>query len=272
MRAQTDDLTVSGIETMPYVTLLARLGEANRPPGGITTIRKFIVNCCIRPETTVLHAGCNAGFSSREIARITGCEMLGVDISAEMAAKAELIARSERIERLRYQQADMRALPFADHRFDVTFSAGALAFVVGHRAAMDEWLRVTRPNGMIADAELYYREEPPASIRAEVARIIGVEVPHYDADYWPRLFSRPQLEPWYDFDAPVRTYDDDIIVAYVRRLIEHKVPEAPDVVCAALERRLLETFQIFNANLRFMNYQIIIRRRVADDAEPALYV
>ena len=272
MRALADELTVSDVDDLPYVTLLARLGESNRPPGGIDTIRQLIVNCHIRPETSVLHAGCNAGFSSREIARMSGCSMIGIDISAEMAAKAELIARREGIDRLRYLQADMRALPFADQQFDLTFSAGALAFVEGHRSAVDEWIRVTKPNGLIADAELYYREEAPESVRADVTRTIGVKVPNYDSDYWPRLFSGPRLEPWYDFTAPVVTYDDEAIVSYVRRLVDHKAPGVPDAVSCALEARLVETFRIFNANLRYMNYQIIVRRRIADDAEPALYV
>lgn len=272
MPTLADELTVSDIEDLPYVTLLARLGESNRPPGGIDTIRQLIVNCHIRPEISVLHAGCNAGFSSREIARMTGCTMIGVDISGDMAAKAELIARKEGLDRLRYQQADMRALPFPDHRFDITFSAGALAFVDGHRAALNEWIRVTRPNGLIADAELFYREPPPASIRTDVADVIGVEVPHYDAGYWPELFSGPQLEPWYDYEAPVKTWDDDVIVGYVRRLVAHKMGGAPEAVRQALQRRLVETFRIFDANLRYMSYQIIVRRRVADDAEPALYV
>ena len=271
MQALANELTRSDVEDLPYVTLLARLGEANRPPGGLSTIRQLIINCCIRPETSVLHAGCNAGFSSREIVRMTGCTAVGVDISPDMAAKAEKIARQEGLDRLHYRQADMRALPFSDNTFDLTFSAGALAFVDGHHAAMDEWIRVTRPYGLIADAELYYRETPPDSIRADVARIIGVEVPHYDIDYWPQLFDQPRLEPWYDFDGPVLTFNDAAILTYVRRLVAHKLPAAPDDVVCALETRLVETFRIFNANLSYMNYQIIVCRRVADDAEPALY-
>lgn len=272
MSSTVESISLADLQRLPYVSLLALLGESNRPPGGIDTIRRLIVNCHIRPDHTLLHAGCNAGFSSREIVRLTGCSAVGVDISREMASKANQIAREQALHpRLRYQHADMRKLPFDDGQFDVTFSAGALAFVDGHAAAIDEWIRVTRPYGLLADAELYYRQEPPKELRDRIGEIIGVSVPNYDPAYWTNLFSGPLLESYYDFDAPVATRDDAAIVDYVHRLIENKASRIAGDARAFLEQRLIDTFRSFNENLTYMNYKIIIRRRLPADSEPALY-
>lgn len=273
MSLSIEGMSVATLEKLPYVTLLAHLGESNRPPGGIDTIRRLILNCHIRQGHFILHAGCNAGFSSREIVRLTGCSAVGVDISPDMAHKADQIAHEQFLQdRLRYQQADMRRLPFNDQQFDVTFSAGALAFVDGHRAAVDQWIRVTRPYGLLADAEMYYRSTPPPELRSRVAEIIGIDVPSHGASYWMDLFSGPLLEPYYDFDAPIKTRNDDDVVEYVRRLVQHKAGRIADEARAFLEERLIETFRIFNENLGYMSYKIVVRRRLPDNAEPALYV
>jgi len=273
MHLSLEKMSVGDLEGLSYVKLLALMGESNRPPGGIETLRRLIVNCHIGINHFILHAGCNAGFSSREMVRLTGCRAIGVDISPDMASKADQISHQQMLQdRLRYQHADMRRLPFNDQQFDVTFSAGALAFVDGHQAAIDEWIRVTRAYGLLADAEMYYREPPPPELRAKVARTIGVEVPYYEAAYWKNLFGGELLEPYYDFDAPVAIRQDGAIVGYVDRLIRHAAPQIGAGPREFLRERLVDTFRTFNDNLAYMNYSIIVRRRLPTRAEPALYV
>jgi len=55
----------------PYVDLLAMLGESNLPPGGLPTVRDLAHNLHLRPGIKALHAGCNTGFLSSELARRT---------------------------------------------------------------------------------------------------------------------------------------------------------------------------------------------------------
>ena len=257
---------------MSYVELLATLSESNLPPGGLATIRELITLCHLGPHSTVLHAGCNAGFLSREIARLSGARVTAIDISPDMVAAAERRARSEGLDgQVRHERADMRAMGFPDGSFSVTLSGGALAFVIDQPRAILEWIRVTRPYGIVADAELFYHAPAPADLRRRVAEIIGVPVPEYTADSWRDLFARPELLPYAYREArhPTRTPDD--VKAYCRRLVDFQARDWDAAARDALRRRLEACFLTFNENLSYMSYAVMVFRRLPDEAEPLLF-
>jgi SAM-dependent methyltransferase len=264
--------TAGEILSLPYVELLALLGESNQPPGGFDTIRRLIVNCHLGPHTNVLHAGCNAGFLSRELARLSGCTITGIDISERMAEAANRRARAEGLEgRARYENRDMRDTRFGAATFDVTLSGGALAFVVDQPRAVREWLRVTKPFGLVADSELFYREDPPDSVRGRVSSIIGVEVPVYRESDWRGLFTHDLLAPYYSHVAGVQTRTADEVRAYCRKMIDFCASGWEAGAQEALFERLADVFLTFNENLKYMGYIVLVYRRLPDNSEPMLY-
>jgi len=110
--------TADEITRRPYVELLAMLEESNLPPGGLATVRGFAQDLGLRPGLLGLHAGCNAGFLSRELARRTGAKVVGVDISPSMAEAANLRAKQEGLADLAgYECQDTRALTFPGRTF-----------------------------------------------------------------------------------------------------------------------------------------------------------
>ena len=265
--------TAEEVMAMPYVRLLASLKESNRPPGGIDTIRQLVVNCHLRPGLKVLHAGCNAGFLSRELARRSGCSVLGVDISEDMVQSATDRAVSEGVAHMvQHELQDMRSLKFGDESFDVVLSGGALAFVDGQRKAVEEWVQVARSFGIVADTEFYYREQPPEQIRSNVSEAIGVPVPNYERQHWMELFNHRLLEPYYQYDNAVVTSSQSEICDYCERMVRHYAKHWTHSSQDALRERLLRLFHLFNENLRYMNYLILIYRRLQEAAEPALFI
>lgn len=269
----TDALDATTIETLPYVRLLALLSESNRPPGGIDTVRRLVEVTHLRPGIDVLHAGCNAGFLSRELARRSGCQVLGIDISPDMAASANARAREEGLDALvRHEVRDMRASQLPDDRFDVVLSGGALAFVDGHQAALDEWMRVVKPYGLLADSELYYARPVPEAVRSRVEKIIQVPIPEYDQQYWHELFTSNRLEPYYTHDDMVRVPTGREVDQYCERMAQRSARSWPLEARTALHARLRHIFHAFNENLSHMGYLVLARRCVPDGAEPALYV
>ena len=119
--------TVDDVRRLPYVELLALIAESNMPPGGMDSVRRLALNCHLRPENSVLHAGCNTGFLAREMARLSGCHVTGVDVSQAMVDRAE--AMSGVGNRVKFVKQDMTNMDLPDQSFDVTMSGGALAFV-----------------------------------------------------------------------------------------------------------------------------------------------
>ncbi|MGD9693621.1 MAG: class I SAM-dependent methyltransferase [Phycisphaerales bacterium] len=259
---------------MPYVDLLALVGEVNRPPGGNRTVGRLLQHCHLRPGLLVLHACCNTGFLTRELARRSGCRMVGVDISPRMVAAATSAAAKEGPNELvSFAQGDTRALSFPDVMFDVVLSGGGLAFVTDQERAVAEWIRVTRPFGLIADAELYYHKNPPASLRERVSAAIGVAVPQYTSSHWLALFRQPLLERYHEHTEQVTVASSADIDSYCARMAAYVAAgEWPEESQQALLTRFLHLFQLFNENLSYMSYALLVFKRLPVGSQPSLYV
>ncbi|MYY04508.1 MULTISPECIES: class I SAM-dependent methyltransferase [unclassified Streptomyces] len=265
--------TAERVRQTPYVELLAMLGESNLPPGGLATVRTLAQNLHLRPGIRALHAGCNAGFLSREMARRTGVEVVGVDISPAMAEAARLRAKEEDLHHLvSHECQDMRRLTFADETFDVVFSGGALAFVRGHDQAVAEMIRVTKQFGLIGDTQLYYAEEPPAGLLDRVSEIIEVPVPQYSREYWTDLYRTDLLQPYWREDTEAGSVDDADVEAYARRMTGSRAADWSEEAQEALYTRLLHIFRTFNENMKYLRCTNYAYRRLRADSEPALFV
>jgi ubiquinone/menaquinone biosynthesis C-methylase UbiE len=89
----------------------------------------------------VLEVGCGTGLILGRAARFAGSAW-GLDLSAGMLAKA-------RGRGLNVVQGSATDLPFADERFDVTYSFKVLAHVERIQEALGEMARVTRSGGYL---------------------------------------------------------------------------------------------------------------------------
>lgn len=265
-------VTPEEVRSWPYVKLLAMLGESNLPPGGMDTVRRLILDCHLRSDVSVLHAGCNAGFLSREIARRSGCNIIGIDISSDMVEAARKRMVTEGLDDiLSYECQDMRSMSFVDNAFDVVLSGGALAFVDGHTRAIQEWVRVTRPYGLLADAEFYYHTEPPTSLLQKVSEVIEVEVPCYPRSYWFKVFEHALLQPYCVFDAEAGARSTAEIKEYCQRMVDYAATDWTDPAKEVLIERLIDIFHVFNENMKYLSYSMLIFRRMNTGDEPSLY-
>lgn len=265
-------LTRVEVQSARYVQLLAALEESNLPPGGLATVRDLALHTHLRPGSKALHAGCNAGYLSREMARRTGCTVLGVDISPDMVAAANARAAEERLsDVVRHERHDLRKTSLPDQEFDVVFSGGALAFVEGHADAVGEMVRVTKPYGLLADAQLYYHQPPPPRLLAEVSRIIEVQVPQYDHAYWLSLYADYPLEQWWRSEAKTSYRSDAEVDQYCRTMVLRCGEGWSDDALEVLEERLREIFHCFNENMKYLSSTTYVYLRRPSGGEPALF-
>jgi ubiquinone/menaquinone biosynthesis C-methylase UbiE len=266
-------LTADEVVAKPYVELLAMLGESNLPPGGLATVRDLAVNLHLRPGVTALHAGCNAGFLSRELARRTGCSVVGVDIEPQMTDAANARAAGEGLAHLvRYESQDTRALTFPDECFDVVFSGGAMAFVLGHHAAVTEQIRVTKVFGLLGDVQFYYRQEPPRHLLDRISALIEVPVPNYSRKYWLDLYDTELLQPYWRADDEAVWRTDDEADEYCLRMVKRYADTWEQSAQEALNDRFRHIFSSFNENMKYMSHTAYVYRRVGAGSEPALFV
>ncbi|MCL5795294.1 MAG: class I SAM-dependent methyltransferase, partial [Patescibacteria group bacterium] len=146
------------VAKMSYVDLMAFLSEVNRPPGGKNSIRQLVINTFIDRNSLVLDVGCNTGYCAFEIAHLTKCKVVGVDLSQSMIEEANRNKLADKISvnLVKFQVADAMKLPFKNNTFDLVMSGGSTVFVDNIENAIKEYKRVVKDWGFIGDINFFY--------------------------------------------------------------------------------------------------------------------
>jgi len=102
-----------------------------------------LLGALVGPGVRALDAACGTGRHAAWLAA-QGCDVVGVDQSAEMLAVAR-----EKVPGGEFHEGALTALPFADGSFDVATCALALCHLADPSAALVELARVLRPGGTL---------------------------------------------------------------------------------------------------------------------------
>jgi arsenite methyltransferase len=111
-------------------------------------VRQVVARMSFRPGQTILDLGCGNGWATRMLAQsAAGVSAVGVDVAPAMVARAE--AQTSSTLRARFEVARFEELPFADEKFDKTFSMEAIYYSVDLDRALAEIRRVSKPGGTV---------------------------------------------------------------------------------------------------------------------------
>ena len=133
----------------------------------------------------MLDLGCGSGRYAVALAGLGAASVTAVDFQAKSYRRAEEFCRKQGLP-VRFAEADVRSLPFADGSFDFVFSNGVLHHTRSWQTAFDEYVRVMRRSGFLylyATGGFFWTtrralrplfEAIPRSYTAEVLRLIGM--------------------------------------------------------------------------------------------------
>ncbi len=110
----------------------------------------------------VLDVGCGVGGPARFLARVHGCHVIGVDLTAEFVRTAQML--TERVglgERVTFHQADALDMPFEDAAFDLAWTQHAAMNISDRPRLYAEIARVLAPGGRLAVYDIVARSGEP---------------------------------------------------------------------------------------------------------------
>lgn len=133
----------------------------------------------VKPGMTLLDAGCGPGSITIGLAeKVSPGEVVGIDISDDALDSARTLAVERGVANVRFETADVYALPYEDASFDAAFSYAMLQHLADPLAALREIRRVLKPNGVIGlgDADLSGTLLHPMSPALQRALDLSIEL------------------------------------------------------------------------------------------------
>lgn len=105
----------------------------------------------LTPASRVLEIGCGSGGYALQVAAVTGCSIVGVDINDAGVRNANTLALTRGLaDRVSFERCDVsKTLPFPDAAFDAAFANDVLCHIPGRPALLQELFRVLRPSARL---------------------------------------------------------------------------------------------------------------------------
>ena len=130
------------------------LGESFHP-GGFRLTEQLGKLMELTPESRVLDVASGPGASAFFLAEHFGCEVVGVDYSAQSVEKANDLAASKGTSsRVRFEPGDAEKLSFGEETFDAIICECAFCTFPDKSAAAREFARVLRRGGHVGISDL----------------------------------------------------------------------------------------------------------------------
>jgi SAM-dependent methyltransferase len=137
-------------------------------PGGAALTSRLAAALGVGPGQVVLDVASGLGTSARQVADETGCDVVGVELSAENVAEAERRGDG----RVRFLQGDAENLPFDDESFDGALCECSFCLFPDADEAAAEVARVLRPGGRLALSDVITEPERlPSELRTVLAEV-----------------------------------------------------------------------------------------------------
>lgn len=265
------------IENMNFSEIVWILNEPNRPSGWSKTIREVIANSFIVNKQTpkILEIGSNTGFSSIEFwSLLPEAIVTWIDIN-ETSIKHALIKKEKfQLDNVSFILADWQKLPFWDETFDLLFSSNTTSFIKDKDAAVSEYYRVLKNNGILATVPIYYKTNPPEHLIEQVELAIWVPLNKTTKKDWDSLFEVPNSKiiyrsSHYYEDIPYETIEQytDYVIQNANLSTDYSESEIN-----LLREKLLWFYVLFNENLKYCWFDVILLMKNYANSEPELYL
>ena len=97
----------------------------------------------------ILDIGCGSGIPTLELARLSGGEVIGIDVDQPALDRfIEKIKEAGLNERVQALNCSMLQMDFADESFDIIWSEGSI-YAVGFERGLRKWKRFLKPGGFL---------------------------------------------------------------------------------------------------------------------------
>jgi ubiquinone/menaquinone biosynthesis C-methylase UbiE len=154
----------------------------------------------LKQQSVVLDAGCGTGRHMRELAKIPDLKIVGIDKNEKELNDAYLSLQAmpdAATNNFCVIKADINEMPFAGEVFDCIICSEVLEHIPRHREALQELLRVLKPQGtLIISVPRYYPERICWLISPAYHNEQGGHIRIYKKNYLQKMLAGHGVQCW----------------------------------------------------------------------------
>lgn len=170
-----EELTVEFLAECPYTTFVGAINQWNVPPGAYDTLSRWRIFGSVDSDSDLLEIACTTGFSSRELARLSGCRAQGVDISHASIQMAKYNRMRYGPENVEYEAQDAMVQPEVGSYTHIVVGAAG-RFFEDEAAMVDRCTQLLRDEGMLLASPFFAQREVPAELIQQCHEVFGIEI------------------------------------------------------------------------------------------------
>lgn len=244
-----------------YPDFVAMINQTNVMPGAFATLNTWALYSRMNADSTLLDVACTTGFTSRELARLTGCRALGFDLSPDAVALArynQLTAGG--MSEVEYVQGD--GMTFTPGRgFSHIAVGAALGFFPDPPVMAHRLVSLVEDGGHVLAAPFWSDTELPEEIQAVRRDVFGITSMMETRANALDLFRG--LDVLYQADHTLTPETNEQIAHYCRSTVERACRQAsiynPRIREAMMER-LRSVKEATNRLRAHQHYTVLVLR------------
>ena len=260
-----EHLTLGDIQRLSYPDFVGFVNQWNTPPGSYTTISKMAAFSRMNKNSHLLEVGCSTGFSSRELAAISGCSGMGFDLSKNSIAMANYNKEqyAPRI-KMAYEVADGYAFNPPKKKFTHIVVGGNLKFFSDPSKMLSRCVEMLVDGGYILASPYYQVRPTPQALMQRMHDVIGIPKKSFIG------FSyKETMELFNTFE--IMYEDRNVLLPETKAEIDYYCSSVIDRACAIrgikdpgvyriMYQRLLGIRQLINESRRYQEYCVLVLR------------
>ena len=228
--------------------------------GGKKGMKKLIERLGIQknPDFKVLEVGAATGYTSRYVAQEYGCSVVSTDISKSLVEKNRLKAERLGLGNIECRVADAMDLDFPDEAFDAVYGIATTGVLPDKPRALNEFIRVVKPGGMVDGLDLFMRDEASPSVEIAInmtmGKVVGSGTKVMRLNNWQKLIEDSGLE-----DVTVEAVYEDVL-------------ENPDFTLGTFVKYLkLVYYLMSNSWFRSLFFEIMELRKIVSETSSDVF-
>ncbi|MBU0530979.1 MAG: class I SAM-dependent methyltransferase [Candidatus Uhrbacteria bacterium] len=169
-----NEVTKDYIKNLSYTDFVGFVNQWNVLPGSYVTLSKWAVFSKLDAQSKLLEVACTTGFSSRELAMMTGCSGEGFDLSEKSVAMAKYNQQQYAPEiDFTYQAID--GYKYEPNTFFSHILVGAsLGFFPDPQAMLDKCISMLKDGGFILASPFYVTSTIPDDLIKRAQKVFEI--------------------------------------------------------------------------------------------------